>query len=162
MSTSTLFYPVSLYLFPNLYSYILSPFTQIALQIYFAPFSSSPVLLLPHLWLRITVPASSLLLLIPSNGKCISPHSQPYTPIHLKWTVILFHWYYFSLLCSYTAFPVLKGKFKFMYKSPLSRYMHNQKLSKFILKLGKNPSQLILPDFCTQVCKQHDPISQQC
>lgn len=28
----------------------------------------------------------------------------------------------------------------------------------FILHLGKNPSQLILPNFCTHVCKQHDPL----
>lgn len=61
------------------------------------------------------------------------------------------------------SLSVIKGKFEFVYKSPLSRYMHNQKLvyRVFILKLGKNPSQLTLPNFCTQVCKQHDPISQQ-
>lgn len=90
-----------------MYSHILSPFTKIALQIYFAPFSSSPGLLPPYLWLRITVPASSLVLLIPSNGKCISPHTQPCTPVHLKrWVTV---WHYFSLLCSYTASLCLKS-----------------------------------------------------
>ena len=57
------------------------------------------------------------------------------------------------------SLPVIKSKAEFVYKSALSRYMHNQMLvhAVFIQQLGKNPSQLILPYFCTQVCKQHDP-----
>lgn len=54
---------------------------------------------------------------------------------------------------------MIKDKSEFVYKSSPSRYMHNQMLvyRVFILQLGKNPSQLILPYFCTQVCEQHDP-----
>lgn len=160
-SARTLFYLVSLYLFPNLYSHIHSLFTPIASQIYFTPFSSSPVLLLPCLWLRIMVATSSLPPSTPSNGRSISPHIQPPILTSLK------RWAIKSLTLlqpssQLYSLPVIKTKAEFVYRSSLSRYKHNQMLVYvvFIQQAGKKPSQLTLP-YCTQVCKQHDPFPRR-